>query len=400
MAYAIVDRIRDLIGASSPGLITVPSDSSSVVASHSNEETKMTNSNERILITAGADTHKDTHTVAALDGTGRLLGVAEFAATAKGYRQVQQWLENFGEIDCIGIEGTGSYGAGLARDLTAASIRVVEVSCPNRQLRRRKGKSDPVDAESAARTALAGQALGTPKSQDGPIEAMRLVRVERRSAIKARTQAANQLHGTLASAPEPLRRRFRGRTVKMIVKTASTFRISDPLESLDSTMRYVLRGLAQRWLLLNEEVGRLDKLLARMVAAVAPQLTEKVGIGAEVASALLVAVGDNPERLTSEASFAALCGVSPVDASSGRQRRHRLNRGGNRDANRALWVIAFVRMRCDSRTKEYTEKRRQEGLSSLEITRCLKRYIARDLFKILRPLAVSQHIERDLQKAA
>jgi transposase len=356
--------------------------------------------NEEILITAGADTHKDTHTVAALDGTGRLLGVAEFAATAQGYRQVHQWLEEFGRIDCIGIEGTGSYGAGLARALRAAEVRVVEVSCPNRQLRRRRGKSDPVDAESAARTALAGQALGTPKSQDGPIEAMRLVRVERRSAIKARTQAANQLHGTLASAPESLRQRFSGRTVKAVVKTASTFRISDPNESLDSTMRYVLRGLARRWLLLNEEVGRLDKLLAKMVDAVAPQLTSKVGIGAEVASALLVAVGDNPERLRSEASFAALCGVSPVDASSGRQRRHRLNRGGNRDANRALWVIAFVRMRCDSRTKEYTEKRRQEGLSSLEITRCLKRYIARDLFRVLRPLAVSQQTGSDLQKAA
>jgi transposase len=356
--------------------------------------------NEEILITAGADTHKDTHTVAALDGTGRLLGVAEFAATAQGYRQVHRWLEEVGRIDCIGIEGTGSYGAGLARALSAAEVRVVEVSCPNRQLRRRRGKSDPVDAESAARTALAGQALGTPKSQDGPIEAMRLVRVERRSAIKARTQAANQLHGTLASAPESLRQRFSGRTVKTVVKTASTFRISDPNDSLDSTMRYVLRGLARRWLLLNEEVGRLDKLLAKMVDAVAPQLTSKVGIGAEVASALLVAVGDNPERLRSEASFAALCGVSPVDASSGRQRRHRLNRGGNRDANRALWVIAFVRMRCDSRTKEYTEKRRQEGLSSLEITRCLKRFIARDLFKVLRPLAVSQQTGSVLQKAA
>jgi transposase len=157
---------------------------------------------------------------------------------------------------------------------------------------------------------------------------------------------------------------------------------------------------ACQWLLLNEEVSRLDKLLAKMVDAVAPQLTAKVGIGAEVASALLVAVGDNQERLRNEASFAALCGVSPVDASSGRQHRHRLNRGGNRDANRALWVIAFVRMRCDTRTKEYTERRKQEGLSSLEITRCLKRYIARELFKILHPLAISQQAGSALKKAA
>lgn len=350
----------------------------------------MGRSNKQILVTAGADTHKDTHAVAALDGTGRLLGVSEFAATAAGYRQIQQWLEEFGKVGCVGIEGTGSYGAGLARHLSSAGIRVVEVSCPNRQLRRRRGKSDPVDAEAAARATLSGQALGTPKSQDGPIEAMRLVRVERRSAIKARTQAANQLHGTLASAPESLRQRFRGRTVKAIVKTANSFRIIEPIESLDTTIRYVLRGLARRWLMLNEEVERLNTLLAEMVNLIAPQLTAEVGIGTEVASALLVAVGDNPERLKSEAAFAAMCGVSPVDASSGRQRRHRLNRGGNRDANRALWVIAFVRLRCDRRTKDYAERRTQEGLSRLEILRCLKRYIARDLFKMLRPVAITQ----------
>ncbi len=250
------------------------------------------------------------------------------------------------------------------------------------------GKSDPVDAEAAARAALSGQALGTPKSQDGPVEGMRLVRVERRSAIKARTQAANQLHGTISTAPEPLRQRFHGQTVRAIIKVAASFRVPEPSASLDATVRYVLRGLARRWLALNEEIRRLDKLLTRMVRSVAPELLAQVGVGTEVASALLVAVGDNPERLDNEASFAALCGVSPVDASSGRQRRHRLNRGGNRDANRALWVIAFVRMRCDARTKQYTARRTEEGLSLLEITRCLKRYIARDIFKMLRPLVV------------
>jgi transposase len=169
---------------------------------------------------------------------------------------------------------------------------------------------------------------------------------------------------------------------------------------LEATVRYVLRGLARRWLSLNEEVERLDKLLTKIVHELAPELVAQVGIGTEVASALMVAVGDNPERLGSEASFAALCGVSPVDASSGRQQRHRLNRGGNRDANRALWVIAFVRMRCDTRTKEYTARRTQEGLSRLEILRCLKRYIARDLFKILRPLAVNKSNNNRSQKAA
>jgi len=356
--------------------------------------------NEVIAVTAGVDTHSDTHTAAALDDRGGLLGVAEFSATAIGYRQMQQWLEEFGEVDCIGVEGTGSYGAGLARHMKAVGLRVLEVGRPDRQLRRRRGKSDPVDAEAAARAVFSGQALGTPKSQDGPVEAMRLLRVERRSAIKARTQAANQLHGTLATAPEMLRRRFRGRTVRAIVEGASAFRIPEPSASLEATVRYVLRGLARRWLSLNEEVERLDKLLTKIVHELAPELVAQVGIGTEVASALMVAVGDNPERLESEASFAALCGVSPVDASSGRQQRHRLNRGGNRDANRALWVIAFVRMRCDTRTKEYASRRTQEGLSRLEILRCLKRYIARDLFKILRPLAVNKSNNNRSQKAA
>ena len=360
----------------------------------------MTMSNEKIMVTAGVDTHKDTHTVAALDNNGCLLGISEFPATALGYRLMQRWLEEFGELGCIGVEGTGSYGAGLARHLKAGGFRVLEVGRPDRQLRRRRGKSDPVDAEVAARTALSGQALGTPKSQDGPVEGMRLLRVERRSAIKARTQAANQMHGTLATAPETLQRRFRGRTVRAIVKGAAAFRVTEPSASLEATVRYVLRGLAQRWLSLNEEVERLDRLLTKMVHDVAPELVAQLGIGTEVASALLVAVGDNPERLKNEASFAALCGVSPVDASSGRQRRHRLNRGGNRDANRALWVIAFVRMRCDTRTKEYAAKRTQEGLSRLEILRCLKRYIARDLFRILRPLAVRTLENRVPQKAA
>jgi transposase len=349
---------------------------------------EMTISNEKSMVTAGVDTHKDTHAVAALDNNGCLLGVSEFPATALGHRQLKRWLEGFGRVACIGVEGTGSYGAGLTRYLRAEGLQVLEVSCPNRQLRRRRGKSDSVDAEAAGRAALSGQALGTPKSQDGPVEGMRFVRVERRSAIKARTQAANQLHGTISTAPEPLRQRLRGQTVRAIVKVATSFRVAEPSASVDATVRYVLRGLARRWLALNEEVKRLDKLLTRMVHSVAPELVAQVGVGTEVASALLVAAGDNPERLENEASFAALCGVSPVDASSGRQCRHRLNRGGNRDANRALWVIAFVRMRCDARTKQYAARRTEEGLSKLEITRCLKRYIARDIFKMLRPPVV------------
>lgn len=343
------------------------------------------NSNDtNCQITAGVDTHKDTHTAAALNGTGQLLGISEFETTLAGYEAMTAWLESFGQVVAVGIEGTGSYGAGLTNHMRASGLNVLEVCRPNRQFRRRRGKSDPVDAEAAARAVLSGQALGIPKSQNGLVEGMRLLRIERKSAIKARTQAANQIHATVVAAPEALRQRLRGLTLKATIKLSAAFRVAlDTTASLTDTVRYVLRGLARRWKNLNDEVKALDRLLEAMVRTVAPELLDKTGIGAEVACTLLVAAGDNPERLKNEAAFAALCGVSPVDASSGRQHRHRLNRGGNRDANRALWVIAFVRMRCDPRTKEYVAKRTANGLSRMEILRCLKRYIAREVFKVL-----------------
>jgi len=334
----------------------------------------------------GIDTHKDTHTAAILNHKGQLLDVASFEANQSGYKRLLDWAQSHGDIECFSIEGTSSYGASLTRFLKNAAHQVLEAARPSRQLRRRHGKSAPADAEAAARTALAGQTLGKPKSQDGPVESIRMLRSQRRSAIKARTQAANQLHATLVSAPDRLRRRFGSRTMHSIVSLAVKFRVSNVGQSIEHSCRYVLRGLAKRWLSLNAEVKVLDKCIADLVKQVAPDFTKPCGIGNEVASALLVAAGDNPERLKNEASFAALCGVCPVDASSGRQRRHRLNRGGKRDANRALWVIAFVRMRHDERTKRYVDKRTGEGLSRMEILRCLKRYIAREIFALLRPL--------------
>ena len=336
-------------------------------------------------IVGGVDTHKDTHTAAAISENGTLLGVREFAATSQGYEKLYSWLCSFGVTARVGVEGTGSYGAGLSRFLRGKDVQVVEVNRPNRQLRRQRGKSDPVDAEAAARAALAKQATGTPKAQDGPVEAIRHFRAARRSAIKARSQAANQIHALLTTAPESLRCQFKGKTLLSIVKTAAAFRVSlDPNASVKDAARYVLRTLARRWRVLNEEISNLDTLISSYVSATAPAMLERIGIGPEVASALLVVAGDNPARMKSEASFAAMCGVSPVDASSGRQRRHRLNRSGNRDANRALWVIAFTRMRCDERTKRYAERRRSQGMTRKEILRCLKRYIAREVFAILR----------------
>ncbi len=334
-------------------------------------------------IIAGVDTHKDTHTAAALDSTGRALGNATFPASPSGYTALLDWLRSFGHVDRVGIEGTGSYGAGLARHLREQSVRVVEVNRPNRQARRRHGKSDPADAEAAARSTLARDDLGVPKSQDGTVEAIRILRLERRSAIRARTQAANQLHAVVSTAPEPLRGELRERSLTQLVELARKLRTTSPNDAVSAT-RSVLRGLAKRWTQLDREVTVLDEQLAVLAKSVASDLLALRGVGVEVACTLLVAAGDNPERLADEASFAALCGVSPIDASSGRQHRHRLNRGGNRDANRALWVIALVRLRRDPRTREYVARRTTQGLGKPEILRCLKRYIAREVFKILR----------------
>lgn len=335
-------------------------------------------------IIAGVDTHKDTHTAAALDAAGRLLGIQTFPASPAGYAELLGWLRDFGEVDRVGIEGTSSYGSGLTRYLAQEGLVVVEVSRPNRQARRRNGKSDPADAQAAARTVLANDELGQPKSQDGPVEIVRLLRLQRRSAIQARTQAANQVHAVLSTAPEPLRSTLRQISLKRLISKASKFRQSASSD-LRATTKLVLRGLAQRWLCLNEEISALDKHLDQHVRAIAPELLELKGVGTDVAGTLLVAAGDNPTRLAKEASFAALCGVSPVDASSGRQHRHRLNRGGNRDANRALWVVALVRLRCDPETRKYAARRTAEGMSKPEILRCLKRYIARQLFRVITP---------------
>jgi transposase len=337
-------------------------------------------------IIGGVDTHKDTHTAAALDATGKTLGNACFAASAEGYTAMLAWFRGLGVLERVGIEGTGSYGSGLAQYLREQGVHIVEVNRPNRQTRRRHGKSDPVDAQAAARTALAGDESGVPKSQDGAVEVIRILRLERRSAIHARTQAANQLHAVVSTAPESLRSTLRHLSLASVISRASKLRVYTPVDAVAATKR-VLRGLALRWQQLDGEVSLLDAELETLVKMTAPGLIALRGVGVDVAGALLVTAGDNPERLADEASFAALCGASPVDASSGRQHRHRLNRGGNRDANRALWVIALVRMRCEPRTRAYVERRTRQGLSKPEILRCLKRYIVREVFKILRSLS-------------
>jgi transposase len=275
-----------------------------------------------------------------------------------------------------------SYGAALARHLGAAGHVVVEVDRPDRRTRRLKGKSDPVDAEAAARAVLAGTASGCPKAGDGRVEMIRSLRVVRRSALKARTQATNQLLALVLTSPEELRASLRGMSLPNLVKVAARFRPGPLLDPAAAT-KLALRHLARRHAALSAEIAQLDRALVQVVSEAAPGLLALHGVGIDVAGALLVAAGDNPERLSREAAFARLCGVAPLPASSGKTNRHRLNRGGDRIANNALWRIVLVRMSSDPRTRNYLERRTKEGLSKKEIIRCLKRYVAREVYRRL-----------------
>ena len=333
-------------------------------------------------ITGGVDTHLDVHVAAALDQRGTQLGVESFAANAAGYQKLLGWLESFGTVELIGVEGTGSYGAGLTRHLLSRQVAVVEIDRPNRQRRRRTGKSDPHDAVAAARAAQGGEATGSAKTRDGNVEAMRVLRVARRSARGNRTQALNQMRSLISTAPEELRADLRNLSIYKVLQLASAFRHTGKADVATVT-KLTLRTLARRALSLEEEVKEIDRMLKVLVAETAPELNAVDGVGTDVASAILVAAGDNPERLKSESTFAKLCGVSPLDASSGKQERHRLNRSGDRQANSALWHIVFTRMVNDPRTKYYIERRMKEGRSKKEAIRCLKRYVAREVFAAL-----------------
>lgn len=279
----------------------------------------------------------------------------------------------------VGVEGTGTYDAGLARHLMAENLDVLEIDRPNRQRRRREGKSDPIDAVAAARAALAGDGA-TPKNRTGAVEAIRALRVVRRGARADRTSAVNQLRALVDTAPDELREPLRHLTTRKLIDTCSRFRPAGPVDAVVGT-KTALRELALRIQSLEAEIKRLDVQLGPLVAATSPELVELFAVGTDTAGALLVAVGDNPERLRSEAAFARLCGVAPLEASSGLVVRHRLNRSGDRQANSALWRIALIRMRHDPATRAYVERRLAEGKSKAEIMRCLKRYIARQVVR-------------------
>ena len=336
------------------------------------------------LVTGGVDTHQDTHTAAALDQTGRLLGHRQFPATAPGYASLLAWLRGFGLLVAVGIEGTGVYGAGLAAVLQAAGIELVEVDRPDRRTRRRQGKSDPVDAEAAARAAQAGRATGVPKTRGRRVDALRALRVARRSAVAARAQAQTQIKSLIVTAPEPLRATVRALGDRELIAHCTTRR-PDRTRVEDPTVAAMLalRSLARRHQELCAEITELDTLIGPLVTALNPALLALTGVGPDVAGQLLVTAGDNPERLRSEAAFAMLCGAAPLPASSGRTVRHRLNRGGDRQANAALYRIVLCRLRWDPRTRAYAARRTAEGMTRKEIIRCLKRYVAREVYTAL-----------------
>lgn len=336
----------------------------------------------RACCIGGVDTHKDVHVAAVIDGTGHILGTKSFPADAAGYRRLLGWLRSFGELTAVGVEGCGSWGAGLARHLMAEDVTTIEVNRPNRQRRRRRGKSDTVDAEAAARAVLAGEANCVPKTTVGPVECIRVLRVARRGARKARAQAGNQFHDLVDTAPEALRATLRDGKLKARVAKAARFRCGQPDDPRAAT-RLALASVARRWQTLDAEIAALDAELDRLVAATAPELVARHGIGTDTAGALLVAAGDNPGRLEDDSGFAAICGASPVEASSGKTVRHRLNRGGNREANSALWRIVIVRLATEPRTQDYMQRRIAEGKTKREVLRCLKRYVAREVFNNL-----------------
>jgi transposase len=341
---------------------------------------------ETRAITGGVDTHADTHVAAALDPIGGLLGVREFPVTPAGYAGLVEWLTGFGTVALVGIEGTGSYGAGLARHMTTAGIRVVEVDRSDRQDRRRQGKSDPLDAVSAARAAQSGRARGAPKGRDGSVEAIRALMVAKRSASADRIQAINQARSLIVTGPDDIRVRFARHTPAALVAELASLR-PRPGSTVGYATRVSLRELGRRGQFLDGQLERLDELIAPLVTARAPGLLALYGIGTHTAALLLIAAGDHPERLRSEAAWAHLCAAAPIPASSGKTVRHRLNPGGDRQANHALWRIVFTRLGSHPATRAYVVRRTAEGLSKKEIIRCLKRYVAREVYPHLRPPA-------------
>lgn len=347
-------------------------------------KTSMTNQFLERVIVGGVDTHKLTHHAAIVDAaTGKLLGDQEFAANADGYEHMMTWLAGHGTIARVGIEGTGSYGAGLQRHLQAHGVTVIEVARQNRQERRARGKSDPIDAINAARATLSETATTVPKDRDGFVEAVRLIRTTRRSAVKARRSTINQIHGVLWSAPEDLRMRLGDYDRAALVVRCARLRITDTSDDPAATAKRMLRRLARRVQHLDEEIADADAELREILTTQAPHLMAMHAVGPEAAGQIIATAGENIDRLHSESALARICGVAPIPASSGNTTRHRLHRGGDRDANSAIHMIVINRLRWHAPSRAYMTRRITDGKTKKEIIRCLKRAVVRELYHAL-----------------
>jgi transposase len=334
-------------------------------------------------IIIGIDTHKHTHAAVVITTLGARLGTMTIPVSRTGYHDLEAWAKSFGPIRAFGIEGTGSYGAALTRSLQANGHQVFEVSRPNRQLRHQHGKSDPLDAESAARAVLGGQATALPKSGTSAVEMIRHLKIARDTAVKGRTQALLTVKAIIVTAPALLREQLDGITGTMaLIRHLAALR-PGKLTSTTASAKASLRAIARRWLVLDAEVKTHDGHLEDLTERCAPTMLKAHGIAAGTTAEMLLLVGDNPERIHSEAAFAKLCGACPIPASSGKTTRHRLNRGGNRQANAALYRVVIVRMRGHQPTLDYVRRRTAEGKGKTEIIRCLKRFVAREIFGYL-----------------
>ena len=336
-------------------------------------------------VVIGVDTHKEIHVAAAVDWQGTLIDERCFATTRQGYRRLESWARSLGEVLRVGVECSGSYGSGLTRHLLKNGFAVLEVTFPDKAVRRKRGKDDFIDAEMAAEAAFTGARTVTPKSRDGMVEALRLLQKTRSTAVAARRAALQMIRADIICAPEELRDQLRGMTrMQLIRHLAATRPDSTDFRTPMGAAKISLKRLAKRYVDLDDEVSELDDMIKAILDDAAPLLVKCSCVGPQSAAQLMVTVGDNPERLKSEASFAMLCGVAPVPVSSGMTYRHRLNRGGDRAANSAIHIIAIGRLRTDERTQAYVAKKLSEGHTKMEAIRCLKRYIAREIYYVIR----------------
>lgn len=336
-------------------------------------------------VVIGVDTHKEIHVAAAVDWQGTLVGEECFPTTRQGYRLLESWARSLGDVLRVGVECSRSYGSGLTRHLAKNGFTVLEVAFPDKTVRRKRGKDDFIDAEMAAEAAFTGARTVTPKSRDGMVEALRMLQKARSTAVAARRAALQMIRADIISAPEELRDQLRGMTrMQLIRHLVATRPDSTDFKTPLGATKIALKRLAKRYVDLDDEISELDDMIDAILADAAPLLVRLKCVGAQSAAQLMVTVGDNPERLRSEASFAMLCGVAPVPVSSGMTYRHRLNRGGDRQANSAIHIIAIGRLRTDERTKEYIARKMSEGHTKMEAIRCLKRYIAREVYYVIK----------------